>query len=102
MQPEIFISALVIVAYAGFLTKRLLTYLHAFQQEEYDSARFIKWMLRNKVIDKRLTAILLALGVMWFFLGEFRFLISLLVFIAFTVISYVEKTHAKNQKRNWP
>ncbi|MAE52468.1 MAG: Mur ligase [Micavibrio sp.] len=99
MQPEIFISALVIVAYAGFLTKRLLTYLHAFQQEEYDSARFIKWMLLNKVIDKRLTVILLALGVMWFFLGEFRFLISLLVFIAFTVISYVEKNPRKESKK---
>lgn len=99
MTAEIFIAVLVIIAFAGFLAKRLLTYLHAFQQEEYDGARFIKWMFANKIFDKKLSAILLLAGIGWFFLGEFKFLISLLVFIAFLGIGYREPDPRKESKK---
>ena len=99
MNAEILIALLVIIAFAGFIAKRLLTYLHAFQQEEYDGARFIKWMLINKIFDKKLTAILALAGFGWFFLGQFSFLISLLVFIAFVGISYLEADPRKDSKK---
>lgn len=99
MTADIFIAILVIIAFAGFLAKRLLTYLHAFQQEEYDGARFVKWMLVNKIFDKKITAILLLAGVGWFFMGEFNFLISLLVFIAFAGIGYTEPDPRKDSKK---
>ncbi len=99
MTAEIFISILVVVAYAGFLARRLMTYLHAYQQEEYDSGRFIKWMFHNKVLDKRLSLILVFAGMGWFFMGEFSFLLSLLVFLAFVGISYVEKDPRKGAKK---
>lgn len=99
MNAEIFIAILVIIAFAGFLAKRLLTYLHAFQQEEYDGGRFTKWMLINKVYDKKLSAILLFVGIGWFFMGQFSFLISALVFIAFLGIGYKEPDPRKDLKK---
>ncbi len=52
------------VALAGFTLfalKRLLTYLHVFQQEEYDGPRFLAWIRAGLVIDRRLTFILAGL-----------------------------------------
>lgn len=99
MSTHLFISALVTAAYAGFLLRRLMTYLHAYQQEEYDSPRFIKWMFRHRIFDKKLSLILLVIGVGWFFLGEFKFLVSLLVLLAFAIIGYIEKDPRKGSKK---
>lgn len=51
-----------LAAFAAFARKRLLTYLHVFQQEEYDGLRFIKWMARSGAIDKRVTIALALAG----------------------------------------
>jgi UDP-N-acetylmuramoyl-tripeptide--D-alanyl-D-alanine ligase len=53
-----------LVALAGFLVfsaRRLLTYLHIFQQEEYDGPRFLRWLWQNAAFDKRLSLILVVL-----------------------------------------
>ena len=56
-------SALVaLVGFCIFMARRLLTYLHLFQQEEYDSARFLRWLVRERAIDRRLSATLVAIG----------------------------------------
>jgi UDP-N-acetylmuramoyl-tripeptide--D-alanyl-D-alanine ligase len=54
-----------LLALAGFVVfawRRLLTYLHLFQQEEYDSRRFLVWLVRNRGWDQRLS---FALLVVW-------------------------------------
>lgn len=53
---------LVLVAFLVFSWRRLLVYLHIFQQEEYDGRRFLPWLLRNGVIDRRLSAALIVIG----------------------------------------
>jgi UDP-N-acetylmuramoyl-tripeptide--D-alanyl-D-alanine ligase len=53
---------LAFLGFAAFAARRLLTYLHLFQQEEYDNRRFLAWLLTNRAFDQRLSAILLALG----------------------------------------
>jgi UDP-N-acetylmuramoyl-tripeptide--D-alanyl-D-alanine ligase len=55
------ISALALVGFVPFAARRLLTYLHLFQQEEYDSGRFARWIIANRAWDRRLSLVLLAL-----------------------------------------
>jgi UDP-N-acetylmuramoyl-tripeptide--D-alanyl-D-alanine ligase len=53
---------LALAGFAVFAARRLLTYLHLFQQEEYDDSRFFAWLAVNLAVDRRLSAILIALG----------------------------------------
>ncbi len=99
MILETFTVFMVFLAYLGFAAKRLLTYLHVFQQEEYDGRRFLGWVIAHRVIDKRLTPILLILGIAWFFAGEFAFLVDLGALIAFALIGYTEKDPRKDSKK---
>lgn len=54
-------------ALAGFAflaLRRLLTFLHLFQQEEYDNRRFLAWIVRNRAFDQRLSFALFAIWLM--------------------------------------
>ena len=55
------ITAVALVGFAPFAARRLLTYLHLFQQEEYDTGRFARWIVANRAWDRRLSLVLLAL-----------------------------------------
>jgi UDP-N-acetylmuramoyl-tripeptide--D-alanyl-D-alanine ligase len=58
------IAALVALIAAGaFLWRRGLTYLHIFQQEEYDGRRFLRWLLATGSVDRIVTAPLAVLGI---------------------------------------
>lgn len=37
-----------VLGFAVFAARRLLTYLHLFQQEEYDNRRFLRWIGRKE------------------------------------------------------
>jgi UDP-N-acetylmuramoyl-tripeptide--D-alanyl-D-alanine ligase len=52
----------VVLAFAFFAARRLITYLHIFQQEEYDGSRFLRWLAATGSVDKRLSVALLLLG----------------------------------------
>ena len=41
-------GALAFIGFALFALRRLLTYLHLFQQEEYDTRRFLAWIVKNR------------------------------------------------------
>src|SRR5207237_7335981 len=49
------------ICFVVFAARRLLTYLHLFQQEEYDGRRFLTWLVENRAWDRRLSLILAAL-----------------------------------------
>lgn len=99
MIAEIFTDILVLTTFAGFLAKRLLTFLHAHQQEEYDNGRFIKWVFANRVFDKKLSLLLLVIGGGWFFLKDFDFVFKFLVLTSFAIIAYTEKDPRKDSKK---
>jgi UDP-N-acetylmuramoyl-tripeptide--D-alanyl-D-alanine ligase len=61
------IGLIVFAGFAVFAARRLLTYLHLFQQEEYDSRRFLTWIANNAAIDRRLSILLAGTGVAHFF-----------------------------------
>ena len=50
-----------LVGFAVFAARRLLTYLHIFQQEEYDGPRFLRWLWRERAFDRRLSLALVGL-----------------------------------------
>jgi UDP-N-acetylmuramoyl-tripeptide--D-alanyl-D-alanine ligase len=52
----------VVLAFGYFASRRLLTYLHIFQQEEYDGTRFLRWLAATGSVDKTLSLALLAVG----------------------------------------
>ncbi len=58
-------GAVTAVAFVFFALRRLRRYLHIYQQEEYDSLRFLRWLFRAVAFDKRvaLAIALVALGV---------------------------------------
>src|SRR3954469_23318891 len=73
MSPELFApvlaspyaaAALVVAGFAPFGWRRLLTYLHIFQQEEYDGPRFLRWLWRERAFDRRLSLALVTLFVL--------------------------------------
>ena len=57
-------GALAFLGFALFALRRLLTYLHLFQQEEYDNSRFLAWIAREWAFDRRLSFALIAIGAM--------------------------------------
>ncbi len=54
------ISLPLVAAFAFFAARRLLRYLHIFQQDAYDAARFSRWIVYTLSFDKRLSAAILA------------------------------------------
>lgn len=57
-------AAIALAGFAWFGWRRLLTYLHVFQQEEYDAPRFVRWLASTRTVDRRVTTLLVVLGVL--------------------------------------
>lgn len=48
-------------AFGAFLllvAKRLMTYLHIFQQDEYSARRFLSWIVNTRAVDRKASALL--------------------------------------------
>ncbi|MFA4994945.1 MAG: Mur ligase family protein [Bdellovibrionales bacterium] len=58
---SILFSFIVFAAFAFFAYRRLLQYLHIFQQEEYKASPFLFWIVETRSFDKRVSLTLLAL-----------------------------------------
>ncbi len=53
---------LVFFTFLLFSIRRLFTYLHIYQQEEYDSARFLRWLVAQRAFDRRATLLIVVVG----------------------------------------
>ena len=53
-----------LVAFLLFALRRLLTYLHIYQQDEYDPLRFIRWLFASRSFDLRASLVILIIGVL--------------------------------------
>jgi len=97
---------LVFVAFIAFAGKRLMTYMHVLQQEDYDNKRLFGWMRTNGAFDKRITLGLILLGVLVIIVhisgfAELlpQFFVNFMMFILFVMGAYVEKDPRKNSKK---
>ncbi len=90
-------TVLVFIAFMAFAGKRMLTYMHILQQEEYNNGRLWGWIKSNRTFDKRLSLVMIILGAIWFFIPAF--FIQFLIFIAFVFTAYIEKDPRKDSKK---
>ena len=56
------------VMFMTFAIRRLISYLHIFQQEEYDTRRFLRWIVETRSFDKKLSLWIAMLLVLMMFL----------------------------------
>ncbi len=82
-----------------FSLRRLLTYLHIYQQEEYDSGRFLPWIFVHRAFDIRMSAVLIVLAIL-----QFAIVLSpVIVFgaggLAFLALAAIEKDPRKGSKK---
>lgn len=68
---NIALSLLLLLSFLAFAGKRLLIYLHALQQDDYNNERLFAWIKKHKVFDIKLSCGLLALGILAFLLPAF-------------------------------
>lgn len=85
------------LTYVILAAKRLLTYMHVLQQEDYSGARLMGWIGRYKAFDKRLSTVLLVLTAASFYLPNF--ITGFLVFLGFCITIYLEKDPRKSVKK---
>jgi len=57
---------LFLIGFTIFGYRRLLRYLHMLQQDDYNNNRFLNWMFTSRSIDKKLSLVVLGLGVLAF------------------------------------
>lgn len=94
-QPELLVS----LAFVFFSVKRLLTYMHAYQQEEYDSKRFFCWMAHGRVFDKRLSFVLLVFTVPAVLMPQAEWIYIFLSVAAFAGIALTEADPRRRSKK---
>lgn len=100
-------TLLLFFAFAGFALRRGLTYMHIYQQEEYDSPRFFGWMMKHKVFDKRLSFLVLIISGITLYLSstrilhgeEIAFFSNAAIVLAMALIAWLEKDPRKNSKK---
>ena len=81
-----------------FAVRRELTYLHIFQQEEYDGVRFVRWIVTRLAVDKRVSAILLLLWIaqrLWHLSAMPVYLAASIALAALTAIEADPRKKAK-------
>lgn len=94
------------LAFLAFAGKRLMTYLHVLQQEDYDHERLQSWIITNKVYDKRLSLILLEYSLLVTIIqvtgigAEWPLLVTHTpVFAIFILTAYLESDPRKTSKK---
>jgi UDP-N-acetylmuramoyl-tripeptide--D-alanyl-D-alanine ligase len=90
---------LVFLAYLAFATKRIMTYLHIYQQEEYDTGRFLRWMSRTRAFDVKFSAILLLIILFTLAFPVKSEWFIFLYFVAFAAMAGYEPDPRKDSKK---
>jgi len=83
-----------------FAARRLLTYLHLFQQEEYDGRRFLAWVIDNRAWDRRLALTLAAIfATQLIFRGTSPWIFAALAGAAALGVAAFERDPRRNAKK---
>lgn len=82
--------AFLFLAYIFFAWRRILTYLHIYQQDDYDGKRFIQWLVRRRAFDRKATLCLVVLAFPAMLLTDFAFLFEMVAAIVLAAIGWIE------------
>ncbi len=92
-------SFLVAAAFLIFAYRRLLTYLHIYQQEEYDSRRFIYWLFDRYSFDTKVSFIIFVVGTLELALVLGRWSADCVIVIAFLLFFALEPKFRPRSKK---
>ncbi len=93
------LGLIVAAAFLFFAWKRLRTYLHIYQQEEYDSVRFFAWLIERRALDRRASAAAFAVGVAQFFLPQLSPMLTVALAAALAGLAWIEADPTKGAKK---
>ncbi len=99
MSTEIAIQFITFLAFLAFAGRRLMRYLHILQQDDYDNARLLGWIFRYRVIDKRISIIILMLAAGVFFIDVPTAGVNAVLFLVFALAFYAETDPRKAAKK---
>ncbi len=91
------LNILLFLSFTAFAAKRLLIYLHALQQDDYDNKRLLVWIWKHKVFDLRLTLLILATFALPAYISPN--ICRLLAVFAFSYTAYVDIDPRKRSKK---
>ena len=94
-----YLAVALLAAYAVFAGRRLLTYMHYFQQEEYDGRRFLRWLAAARAVDRRLSLGLLAVGLAQLAFGAWRLPLAAAGIALIIVAGLLEKDPRQTAKK---
>jgi len=98
-METILITVFIYFAYVAFAARRLLVYLHAYQQEEYDGLRLVRWMARYGVFDKWVSLIMIGAGAAWLLAGDMPLIANIIVFGGFALGLARDKDPRRHAKK---
>ncbi|CAK0768710.1 Mur ligase [Gammaproteobacteria bacterium] len=81
-----------------FAYRRLLNYLRFFQQEEYDSGRFLQWLINKITFDKKGTS-LVVIGLLAQWMGARLYIIAIFLLGGFALLAIYEPDPKKTGKK---
>jgi len=98
---ELVAGLIALIGFVVFAARRLLTYLHIFQQEEYDGPRFLRWLLHNGAFDRRLSLAIVVVFAVQLIVGKSApdWLFPALIGIACLGAAAVERDPRKDAKK---
>ncbi len=99
MIEDLAIQIITLIAFTAFAGKRLMNYLHALQQDDYDNARLWRWIVSNKVFDSRVSQILIIITGVGLFNAIAPSILNICIFIVFIIAAYFEKDPRKQSKK---
>jgi UDP-N-acetylmuramoyl-tripeptide--D-alanyl-D-alanine ligase len=90
-----------LIGFVVFAARRLLTYLHIFQQEEYDGPRFLRWLVHSGAFDRRLSLAIAVAGAAQLIAGKSApdWLFAALIGIACLGAAAIERDPRKEAKK---
>ncbi len=98
-MTDIAIQTITLIAFMAFAAKRLMNYLHALQQDDYDNGRLMTWIFENRVFDTRVTSFLIILIGIGLITTIPTSAINVLIFCGFIFAAYFEKDPRKQSKK---
>jgi UDP-N-acetylmuramoyl-tripeptide--D-alanyl-D-alanine ligase len=93
------LSYLVAIAFLWFAYRRLLTYLHIYQQEEYDSRRFIRWLFTSYSFDMKVSFLIFVMGTLELAIVLADWITDVLIIAAFLIFWWVERSRRVRSKK---
>ena len=98
-MEDIAIQAITFIAVLAFAGKRLMNYLHALQQDDYDNGRLFRWIVQHKVFDSRVSQFLIVMSGIALFTTFSPSILNICIFFAFVLAAYFEKDPRKESKK---